>query len=75
MNSTLGFVYFGGIVLMALFSLLVIFNFVRYRFKGDLTFFFITLFYAAFVIISLSSVLLLRSTVDASINEQEDIFR
>lgn len=76
MNASLLLGYFGGIVLMVLISILVIFNFVRYRFKGDLTFFFIALFAAGFIIISLGSLLLTKSEVTARERQQlEETFR
>lgn len=65
MNGTLLLSYLGGVILMGLFALLVIFNFVRYRFKGDLTFFFIAIFSAAFVIISMGAILLTKSGASA----------
>jgi hypothetical protein len=60
MTPTLIIGYVIGVIIMALFSLLVIFNFVRYRFKGDLTFFFISLFFAGFIIITVGSLLLTK---------------
>ncbi|CAN5120853.1 hypothetical protein BH11PAT4_BH11PAT4_0330 [soil metagenome] len=69
MDTILLLSYLGGVILMALFALLVIFNFVRYSFKGDLTYFFIAIFAAAFVIISMGSLLLLQNpTVTPTIN-------
>jgi uncharacterized membrane protein len=42
MNALL--IYAGAVFLIALLSLVVIYNFIRYRFTGDRTFVFLTLF-------------------------------
>lgn len=42
-------VYILAVVLLALFALVVIFNFLRYRYKGDKTLVFIVLFGFLFV--------------------------
>jgi hypothetical protein len=74
MDTPLLLMYLGGVILMALFALLVIFNFVRYSFKGDLTFFFIALFAAAFVIISMGTLLLLQSSIATPATNQQNQF-
>lgn len=54
-------IYAALVILLILFSLLVVFNFVRYRFQGDKTLLFIGLFYVAFVITIITTILLTRS--------------
>jgi ABC-type glycerol-3-phosphate transport system permease component len=54
-------IYVGGVFLLALLSLLVVFNFIRYRFKGDKTFLFIALFAVAFVATTAVTILLTRT--------------
>ncbi len=54
-------IYAGLIVLLIFFSLVVVFNFVRYRFEGDKTLLFIGLFYVAFVVTIISTMLLTRT--------------
>ena len=42
-------IYVGIVLVLILLSLVVVFNFLRYRFKGDKTVLFITLFVLLFV--------------------------
>jgi|GEM_PF-6342907 len=55
-------IYFGGVILLILFGLLVISNFIRYRFKGDKTFTFIIFTSILFFLTVTTTILLTRTS-------------
>lgn len=61
MQTTFLLIFAGGVLLLAIFGLLVVNNFVRYRFVGDRTFLFIFFMGVGFAILTLNTILLIRN--------------
>lgn len=59
-SATLLVVFAFLVLLLALFGLLVAYNFIRYRFKGDRTYQFIGLFGLMFILVVIFSVVQVR---------------
>lgn len=62
--------YFIGVFLLVVLSLFVVYNFVRYRFKGDKTLVFITLFAVAFVADLIFTITLLQNVTTEDVSNE-----